>query len=193
MRSRTGYWIAGGLIVAGLLGGVLWFVGSLLALRNEVDDFQRVALPGRATMELEARKYVVYSESTRGADSVPEFRIAVTETRTGTSLRIAPYEASLTYSFFGRDGTARATITPSHPGRYRVRIDVVTPTSGATVALGAQPRVADPARHPHHVCHRRGPGRIRRHATRRHRDPPFTATRRAGRARISGLTGRIGA
>jgi hypothetical protein len=136
VRSRTGYWIAGGLIVAGLLGGVLWFVGSLLALRNEVDDFQRVALPGRATMELEARKYVVYSESTRGADSVPEFRIAVTETRTGTSLRIAPYEASLTYSFFGRDGTARATITPSHPGRYRVRIDAVTPTSGATVALG---------------------------------------------------------
>jgi hypothetical protein len=136
VKSRAGYWIAGGLIAAGVVGGVLWFVGSLLALRNEVDDFQRVRLPGQATMQLEARRYVVYSESTTGADSVPELRIAVTDTQTGTPVRIAPYEASLTYSFFGRDGTARATVTPPHPGRYRVRIDAGTTTNGATVALG---------------------------------------------------------
>jgi hypothetical protein len=136
VRSRTGYWIAGGLIVAGLLGGVLWFVGSLLALRNEVDDFQRVALPGRATMELEARKYVIYSESSTGDESVPELRIAVTDTQTGRALRLAPYESSLTYSFSGRDGTARATVKPLRPGKYRVSTDTSTPTSGATVALG---------------------------------------------------------
>jgi hypothetical protein len=124
------------LIAAGVVGGVMWFVGSLLALRNEVDDFQRVGLPGQASMELEARKYVVYSESTTGDDSVPEFRIAVSDAQTGAPVRIAPYEASLTYSFFGRDGTARATVTPPHSGRYRVRTDAGTPASGSTVALG---------------------------------------------------------
>jgi hypothetical protein len=119
-----------------VLGWVLLFLGSLLALRNEVDDFQRVALPGEATMELEARKYVVYSESSPGAESVSEFRIAVTDTQTGTAVQLAPYESSLTYSFSGRDGTARATVRPPHPGKYRVSSDARTPTSGATVALG---------------------------------------------------------
>ena len=69
MRSRRGYWIGGGLIVAGVLGAVLWFVLSLVRLGDQVDEFQRVRVPGEATVQLEAQKYIVYFEGAN-ADEV---------------------------------------------------------------------------------------------------------------------------
>lgn len=135
MKSRVGYWIGGGLIVLGVLGAVLWFVSSLTSLRNEVDDFQRVAIPGEATMKLEARKYVVYYESLTAGEAVQPFEIEITDTRTGTPLALAPYGGSLTYSFSGHEGSAQATVTPAHAGAYAVRTGNGS-GSGASVALG---------------------------------------------------------
>jgi hypothetical protein len=136
VRSRTGYWIAAGLIVAGVIGAIVWFVASLSAFSDEVDDFERVALPGEATIKLEARKYVVYSESATGEKAVPDFELVIADARTGDPAEIAPYEGSLTYSFSGRDGTARATVSPARGGDYRVRTETRRPTRGANVAVG---------------------------------------------------------
>ena len=135
MRSRAGYWIGGGLVVAGLLGAVLWFVSALAGIDNDVDDFQRVPVPGEATVQLEARKYVVYYESLTAEEVVPPFKIAIADARTGTPVAIEPYGTSLTYSVSGHEGSAQATVTPAHAGAYAVRTDDGE-TSGASVALG---------------------------------------------------------
>lgn len=136
MRSRAGYWIGGGLIVVGVLGAVAFFVSSFARLNDQVDDFQRVPLPGKATVELEARKYVIYSESATSGDAGLPFEVEIIEGRTGTSLDIADYGAELTYSLSGREGIARATVTPARPGAYVVRADSRVRTSGARLALG---------------------------------------------------------
>jgi Domain of unknown function (DUF4234) len=136
VRSRTGYWVGGGLVVAGVLGAVLWFVSSFASIGNEVDDFQRVPVPGEATMQLEARKYVVYYEGFNADEVVPPFEIEVADGRTGAPLTIAPYGGSLTYSVSGREGSALATVTPAHSGAYAVRTDSDARTSDASVALG---------------------------------------------------------
>ena len=136
MRSRAGYWIGGGLIAVGVLGAVLWFVGSLLRMSDEVDDFPRAPVPGEATVELEARKYVVYYESSTAEESVPAVELAITDARTGAPVAISPYSGSLTYSFSDHEGAALATVTPGQAGAFAVRTDTAVPTSGASVALG---------------------------------------------------------
>jgi hypothetical protein len=135
VRSRAGYWIGGGLIAAGVVGAVLWFVLSLVNLNNEVDDFQRVPVPGEGTVQLEARKYVIYFEGPNADEAVPRFEIAITETDTERALAIDTYGGSLTYSF-GREGSAQATITPPRAGSYAVRTSGADGTPGAQVAFG---------------------------------------------------------
>ena len=136
MRSRAGYWVGGGLVVAGVLGAVLWFITSLAHISNGVDDFQRAPVPGEATMQLEARKYVVYYEGLNADEVVPPFEIEIADATTGTPLAIAPYGGSLTYSFSGHEGSAQGTVTPVHAGAYAVRTDSGARTSGASIALG---------------------------------------------------------
>jgi hypothetical protein len=136
MRSRAGYWIGGGLIVAGIAGAAIWLVSSLIDLSHEVDDFQRVPVPGEATMQLEARKYVVYYEAAGVGEVVPSFQLVIANAQTGAPLTIERYGGSLTYSFFGRDGSAQGTVTPERAGAYVVRTDSVAPAFGANVALG---------------------------------------------------------
>jgi hypothetical protein len=135
VRSRAGYRIGGGLVVVGVLGAVLWLVGSLIGIDNDVDDFQRVPVPGEATVQLEARKYVVYYESSTAEEVVSPFRIAIANARTGAPLAIESYDASLTYSMFGHEGSAQATVSPAHAGAYAVRTGDGQ-TSGASVAFG---------------------------------------------------------
>jgi Domain of unknown function (DUF4234) len=135
VRSRAGYWVGGGLVAAGVLGAVLWFVISLVRIDHEVNDFQRVPIPGEGTVQLEARKYVVYYESSTAEELVAPFRMAIADARTGTPLAIESYDSSLTYSIFGHEGSAQATVTPARSGAYAVRTDDGQ-TGGASVALG---------------------------------------------------------
>jgi hypothetical protein len=139
VRSRAGYWIGGGLIAAGVVGAVLWFVFSLLNLDNEVDDFQRVPVPGERTVQLEARKYVIYFEGPNADEAVPQFEIAITDTDTERPLETSTYGGSLTYSF-GEEGSAQATITPPRAGTYAVRTGGAEATPAAQVAFGRSTR-----------------------------------------------------
>lgn len=120
MRSRAGYWLGGGLVAAGVLGAVAWFVGSLMSISDEVDGFQRVPLPGQGTVQLEARKYVLYYEGSGAGESVPAFSVDMAD-RAGAPLRIADYGGSLTYAFSGHEGSAQGTVTPTRAGPYTVR------------------------------------------------------------------------
>jgi hypothetical protein len=121
VKSRAGYWIGGALIAVGIVGAVLWFVGSLMSLSDEVDGFQRVPIPGEGTVRLDARKYVLYYEGSGADESVPVFTVEIADARTGAPLQIANYGGSLTYAFSDHEGSAQGTVTPPRAGRYAVR------------------------------------------------------------------------
>ena len=110
VTSRAGYWIGGGLIVAGVVGAILWGVLSFLAIDDTVDDFARAPAPGMARVELEARKYIVYVEGPGvDRDFSPPVEILVVDPRRDRALPIAGYSASLTYSMSGHSGRAQGT------------------------------------------------------------------------------------
>jgi len=137
MTSKTGYWIGAGLIAIAVLGAILW---AFLSVRNVIaviDDFQHVPVPGRAGVELEARKYVIYVEGPNADEVVPPVEIAVTDARTERRVPLSSYGSSLTYAF-NTTGSAHATIEPPRAGRYDVRVrgDTVSEGSGFQLAIG---------------------------------------------------------
>jgi len=138
VRSRAGYWIGGGLIVAAIAGAIGWGVLSFVAIGDTVEDFHRAPAPGAASVPLEARKYVVYVEGPGvGRDFVPPVEVHVVDRRAGRALALADYSASLTYSIGGHSGRAVATVTPPRAGSYELRAAATAdPASGFEVALG---------------------------------------------------------
>jgi hypothetical protein len=109
------------LVAFAVIGAIAWMVLAFGHIANTVDDFQRVPIPGRAEVRLEARKYVIYVEGPRADQAVPLVNIAITNPRSSTRpLILRPYGGSLTYSL-DRTGSAQATVTPPRAGVYRVR------------------------------------------------------------------------
>ena len=137
MTSRLGYWIGGFVIVAGVLGAVLWGVLSFLSIGDRVDDFARAPVPGSARVHLEARKYIVYVEGPGvGEDFSPPVQFQVVDSDGDGVLPIAGYGGSLTYSMSGHSGRAAGTVTPSRAGTYVLRTATSDPGGGYGVALG---------------------------------------------------------
>ena len=106
-----------------------------MSLSNEVDDFQRAPLTGATTMQLEARKYVVYYEGPSASEVVPPFNLEIADARTGKPLALEAYGGSLTYSINDHEGSAQVTVTPAHAGAYVVRTNS-EPRVASSVALG---------------------------------------------------------
>jgi len=136
VTSKAGYWIGGGLVVVAVIGAIAWAVLTGLGVARTVDDFQRVQVPGRATMQLESRKYVVYVEGPGADSATPEVEIVIEDPRTEQPLTLDPYSASVTYSF-DETGSAVRTVTPPRAGSYEVRADgPQTGSGGYAVAIG---------------------------------------------------------
>ena len=138
MTSRAGYWIGGGLIVAGVAGAILWGVLSFVAMGDTVDDFVRAPAPGSARVQLEARKYVVYVEGPGvGQDYVPPVQFQIVDAAGDRALPVAGYGGSLTYSMSGHSGRAQGTVTPRRAGTYELRaVAAGDRSAGFAVALG---------------------------------------------------------
>jgi hypothetical protein len=130
VKSKKGYWIGGALIVLGGLLAVLWLVISFVRLDDQIDEFERVPVPGEQTVPLEARKYIVYFEGFAAG------QLAIADAVSGEALAIEPYDGSLEYSFGSRDGTAQGTVTPPRAGDYVVSTVAEEAGSDAAVALG---------------------------------------------------------
>jgi len=138
VTSRAGYWIGGGLIVAAIAGAILWGVLSFVAIGDTVDDFHRAPAPGAASVQLEARKYIVYVEGPGvGEDFAPPVEVRVVDRRSDRALALAGYSGSLTYSMGGHSGRAVGTVTPARAGSYELRAAAgADPAAGFEVALG---------------------------------------------------------
>ena len=137
MTSRAGYWIGAVLIVAAVIGAVLWGVLTFLSIGDRVDDFARAPAPGSARVHLEARKYIIYVEGPGvGEDFSPPVQFQVVGSNGDGALPIAGYGGSLTYSMGGHSGRAQATVTPPRAGTYVLRSASSEPGGGYGVALG---------------------------------------------------------
>lgn len=122
MTTKAGYWIGGGLIAFSVVGAILWGVMGFLGITDKVDGFERVPIPGTRTLNLEAKKVVVYVEGPRADELTPSVGFTVTDARTEARVPVASYGGSLTYSF-DTSGTAIATVTPPRAGPYVIRTD----------------------------------------------------------------------
>jgi hypothetical protein len=124
------------LVAFAVTGAIVWVVLAFGRIASTVDDFQRVPIPGREDVRLEAHKYVIYIEGPRADQAVPLVNIAIT--KPGSSTRppvLRAYGGSLTYSF-DRTGSAQATVTPSRAGVYRVRTTGGDAAGSFQLALG---------------------------------------------------------
>jgi hypothetical protein len=124
------------LVAFAVIGAIVWVVLAFGRIASTVDDFQRVPIPGRGDVQLEARKYVIYVEGPRADQAVPLVNIAIRNPGSSTRpLILRPYGGSLTYSL-DRTGSAQATVTPPRAGVYRVRTTGGDAAGSFQLALG---------------------------------------------------------
>jgi hypothetical protein len=126
----AGYWIGGALVLAGIVGAIVWFVVGLIGLSNSVDDFERVPADGGGTVTLDAdTSSVIYLEDRSGA----AVRLELTDPA-GDPVDVRTYGSEFTYDFGGRSGTALFTFRSTEAGEYALASE--SSSSSATLAVG---------------------------------------------------------
>ncbi|MBL1075858.1 hypothetical protein JK358_15790 [Nocardia sp. 2] len=124
------WWFAVGalLIVVGVVGAIALAVSSFTGMSDKIDGFQRVAIPGSGTVQLESGSYTVYIEGPDGATG----SVLITAPD-GSEVTLEPYSSKVTYSFGGHDGEAEFSFQATQSGTY----DVTTEgPSGSNIAIG---------------------------------------------------------
>jgi hypothetical protein len=138
--SRLWYWVAG----AALLGSVVWlalgFGFWFRSMIQQVEKFQRVPIPGRAEVTLDAaRGYTLYYEGMGAGEettSIPAFHISVTPVGGGEQVQIRPYGSDELYNLAGLSGRAVGTFRIEEPGRFLVQTEGDPQSVQANVAIG---------------------------------------------------------
>ena len=135
--SRAWYWVA----LAVFLAGAGWLGGRLYMLAQQVDSFQRVAVPGAGEVSLDhSGGYVIYYEGPGAADrNVPDFHVNVkARSESSAPLSLEVYRGSLTYSFGSREGRAVFTLRVAGPGRFLIEVtDAPAMSGGSSLAIGS--------------------------------------------------------
>ncbi len=137
--SSRGYWIGGGLIVAAFAGAAVWAVLALLGYFNQVNSFQRMTVPGTATVHVtQPATQVLYYESSGPAPSPGQLGLHVTGPA-GNAVKVNPYPGDLRYDSPPvnptRVGKAIASFDATAPGNYRITASTTTGARG-TIAIG---------------------------------------------------------
>jgi hypothetical protein len=135
--SRLGYWVGGGLAAAACIGAVAWVVLAFFGLTNQVNGFQRMTVPGTATVHVaQAAARVLYFEGPRTAPS-GQLGIQVTGPA-GNPVAVSSYHGDLRYDVpgeSGRVGKAIASFRAAATGDYQISADPGTGAAG-TIAIG---------------------------------------------------------
>jgi hypothetical protein len=121
----SGWWY--GLAVAVAMGSIIIaiivFVQAIGDLVDHVDEFQRVSLPGTATVTLrDTGGYTVYHEFS-GASSDTVFAPTVSVNITGPDgepVELDTYDANVSYSWGGHEGVAVYSFRADKAGDYAV-------------------------------------------------------------------------
>ena len=136
--SRFGYRAGGGLVAAACIGAVAWVVFAFFGLTNQVNGFQRMTVPGTATIHVaRAATRVLYFEGPRAAPPSGRLSIQVTGPA-GNPVAVSPYHADLRYDVPGESGPvgkAIASFQAAAAGDYQISAGPGT-SAGGRVAIG---------------------------------------------------------
>jgi hypothetical protein len=127
--STAGYWVAGALAGAAVLGALVWLALGALFLDARVNHFVRLAVPQSATLNVrQPGTYILYAEG----DMAGALYVTAPD---GAPIALRPYSGDLSYDVDGHHGTAFAALRVSRAGQYLVRTEGTGP--GARVVVGA--------------------------------------------------------
>jgi hypothetical protein len=137
--SSLGYWIGGALIAAACIGAAAWAVFAFFGYVDQVNGFQRMTVPGTATVHVtQSTTRVLYYESTGPTPSLGQLGVHVTGPG-GNTATVTPYPGDLRYDVPpvnpSRVGKAIASFDATTPGNYTISASTVTSTGG-TIAIG---------------------------------------------------------
>jgi hypothetical protein len=138
--SSLGYWIGGALIAAACIGAAIWAVLAFVGYTNQVNSFQRMTVPGTATVHLtQPATRVLYYESQGPAPSLAQLGVHVTGPA-GGAVTVTPYSGDLRYDVPPvnptRVGKAIASFDATTPGNYTISGSKATRTGGM-IAIGS--------------------------------------------------------
>jgi hypothetical protein len=153
IRPSRLWYVVASLLLAGAVTCLVLGVVSFFDLNRQIQDFQRVSVPGQAQITFShPGEYVLYVERpghccsfyAGGADQGPfarwSMKVAMQPAGGGPLVSISTWgDAIDSYAVTGHQGQAAMYFTIRHPGRYVLGARDVTPQSIADLAVG--PRI----------------------------------------------------
>jgi hypothetical protein len=146
--SRFWYLVAGGLLVAAAVCLMIAVIG-MLSWDRQIQDFQRVPVPGRGAVTLtQPGDYVVYVEtrggccawsvgSQNGPPAGWSLRLALAPANGGQTIRVSNWTGlPESYSVSGHQGQAAMSFTITRPGTYLIATTDVHPAAVTDLAVG---------------------------------------------------------
>ncbi len=133
MTTRRGYVVA--LLL--FLGGAAALVGMIWRLSNQVDQLQRIAVPGTSEISLPAGESIGYAEPAERADGDvggPSFSANCNAVmQDGSKVTIATPSAQVSYRLGSREGVSIMSIKLAEPGMVTI---TCTAGDAFTLAIG---------------------------------------------------------
>jgi len=135
--SPAGYWIGSAIIVLGIVGAVVLFVVSIVALARVPSDYERFAVPSRSVTTLDSGSFDVFYER----PGISQYGVYVdppavsVEDSSGASVPIGVSSRSQTYKIGEHEGRSIGTFTITRAGAYTVIVRG-EPDSNARIAFG---------------------------------------------------------
>jgi hypothetical protein len=130
------FFVAGGLALVGIVGGIALIVSGVVRLADTVEDFERVSVPGTGEVRIdETGGYSIYHEYDQFGSSrfyPPEPDVTVTDP-SGTEVDLERYSGTVTYDFNNHEGEGLYTFDADETGTYTVTVEG---DSESVVAVG---------------------------------------------------------
>ena len=120
------FFVAGGLAVVGIVGGIALIVSGVVRWADTVEDFERVSVPGTEDVQIDdTGGYSIYHEFERDASFrffPPEPDVTVTDP-SGDEVVLDRYSGTVTYEISGYEGEGLFTFDADETGTYTVTAD----------------------------------------------------------------------
>ena len=130
-------WLGVAVLVLGVGGSIIWFITGAVGLVNRINDLPRMAVPGRATLELTEGAYRIYAEySGATSDSGPADDlgpISVTDS-SNQPVTVSGVDIQETYSVGPHNGRLVASFDAPANGSYTIAIADAGGVNGSSVS-----------------------------------------------------------
>jgi hypothetical protein len=120
--SGVWFWVAGGIIILAIVGSVTVFGRTIIDLSDKVEDFERVAMPGSGTVQIDGTGgFTLYHEFPGASSDFASSSLLVTLAGPdGEPVDLDRYSGDVTYDYGGNEGLALYSFQVDEPGQYQV-------------------------------------------------------------------------